>query len=123
MSAVQHEIGSSDLVPERGRYIVDIEGTTIGIFRLDGVLYAYENICAHQGGPVCQGRIVPRVRERLDDAKQAIGLTFDETDMHIVCPWHGFEYSITTGIHAGDPSFRLRAFPVEEREGTIYVTC
>jgi nitrite reductase/ring-hydroxylating ferredoxin subunit len=46
-------------VPERGRLVVDCGGTSIGIFRLDGVLHAYENLCPHAGGPVCQGLMIP----------------------------------------------------------------
>jgi nitrite reductase/ring-hydroxylating ferredoxin subunit len=111
---------SADL-PEGGRYVVSVDGTELGIFRFRGSLYAYENVCVHQGGPVCQGRIVGGVRERLDEARRSQGLTFDEGDPHIVCPWHGFEYRITTGEHAGISSIRLRSFPVDEEEGSIYV--
>ncbi|HEY4388341.1 MAG TPA: Rieske (2Fe-2S) protein [Ktedonobacteraceae bacterium] len=109
-------------VPERGRLVVEIAGTTVGIFRVDGQLYAYQNVCVHQGGPACQGRILPRVLEVLDQDKHALGLTFDESDMHVVCPWHGYEYSIKTGRHAGVSSLALRSFPVTEEGGKIYVT-
>ena len=27
----------------------------IGVFRRNGALYAYRNLCAHQGGPACEG--------------------------------------------------------------------
>ncbi|MBK0870488.1 MAG: Rieske (2Fe-2S) protein [Saccharopolyspora sp.] len=111
----------SDEVPEGGRHVVDIAGTTIGLFRFQGVLHAYENVCPHQGGPVCQGRLVSRVTEKLDADKRSRGLDFDTEDLHIVCPWHGFEYSLATGSHPGRPQIKLRAFDVEEAEGTIYV--
>jgi nitrite reductase/ring-hydroxylating ferredoxin subunit len=42
--------------------------------------------------------------------------------MHVVCPWHGFEYSIKTGRHAGVGSLYLWAFPVAEEAGKVYVT-
>jgi nitrite reductase/ring-hydroxylating ferredoxin subunit len=115
-------IGRADSLPERGRLVVDIDATlTVGVFRLDDQLFAYENTCAHSGGPVCQGRILPRVIEVIDSAKKIHGQNWDESDMHIVCPWHGFEYSIKTGQHAGDASIRLRSFPVHEADGDIYV--
>jgi nitrite reductase/ring-hydroxylating ferredoxin subunit len=65
---------------------------------------------------------VPRVRELLDEAQRTVGAAFDEDDLHIVCPWHGAEYSVTTGAHPAQPLFTLRAFPVEEEGGTVYVT-
>jgi nitrite reductase/ring-hydroxylating ferredoxin subunit len=105
-----------------GRLIVDVGDLTLGIFRIDGTLYAYENVCAHQGGPACQGRMVPRVAEVLDERKAAHGRTFHESEMHVVCPWHGTEYVITTGAHPTIPDMRLRSFPVREEEGNIVIT-
>jgi nitrite reductase/ring-hydroxylating ferredoxin subunit len=115
-------VARSEDLPEQGRLVVDIDNKlTIGIFRLDNQLYAYANACTHSGGPVCQGRILPGVVEVLDSAKTMHGQNWDTSDMHIVCPWHGYEYSIKTGRHAGDPSIRLRSFPIHEAQGDIYV--
>ena len=116
------EVGTSDQVPEGGRLVVDIDSTTVGIFRFKGALYAYENVCAHSGGPVCQGRLVHRVIEVLDEDKRVVGAAFDEDDLHIVCPWHGAEFRVTTGTHPANPRLALRGLAVEEHEGTVYVT-
>jgi nitrite reductase/ring-hydroxylating ferredoxin subunit len=74
------------------------------------------------GGPVCQGLIIPAVRELVDERKVSTGYAFDESEMRIVCPWHGYEFSIETGSHPGKPSIRLTPVPVEEIDGEIYVT-
>lgn len=116
------DVAASEEIPERGRLVVEIGDTTLGIFRFRGELRAYENVCAHQGGPACQGRIVPRVRERLDEARRSRGLVFDEGSMHVVCPWHGFEYDVVTGRHPGRPDFALRSFPVQDSGGRVRVT-
>lgn len=115
-------VGAREKVPEGGRLVVDVGETTIGIFRTGGRLYAYLNQCAHQGGPVCQGKMIPRVDEVIDERGESHGFKFDEEDLHIVCPWHGFEYSIKTGVHPGRPSARLIPVPVEEGADGIYVT-
>jgi nitrite reductase/ring-hydroxylating ferredoxin subunit len=115
-------IGASDRVCEGGRLIVDVGETTIGVFRVEGKLYAYVNVCAHQGGPVCQGKIVPRVTEVIDTGGESRGLAFDESHPHIVCPWHGFEYDIKTGVHPGRSSARLIRVAVEEGVDGVYVT-
>ncbi|EFV14661.1 Rieske (2Fe-2S) protein [Segniliparus rugosus] len=114
-------VGRSEIIPEKGRLIVDVDDRTIGIFRVGDKLYAYENVCPHQGGPACQGRIVPRVRENIDEQQLAHGMRFDEDELHVVCPWHGAEYKITTGQHVTVPQMRLHGFDVEERDGEIYV--
>lgn len=115
-------VGAREKVPEGGRLVVDVGETTIGIFRTAGRLYAYLNKCAHQGGPVCQGKIIPRVDEVIDERGESHGFKFVEEDLHIVCPWHGFEYNIKTGVHPGRPSAKLVSVPVEEGPDGIYVT-
>jgi nitrite reductase/ring-hydroxylating ferredoxin subunit len=115
-------VGASQRVAEGNRLVVDVGETTIGIFRVEGKLYAYLNKCAHQGGPVCQGKIVPRVTELIDERGESHGFAFDEANLHIVCPWHGFEYDIKTGAHPGRPSARLVQVKVEEASDGIYVS-
>ena len=113
---------SADL-PAGSRLVIDLcPDRTIGLFRLaSGTLHAYENICPHQGGPVCQGTLLPRVVENLNADKAATGFRFDESDMHIVCPWHGFEFSISTGQHAAASHIRLQPVSVAESNGEIHV--
>jgi len=115
-------VGASDRVPEGGRLVVDVNEKTVGIFRFEGELYAWENVCAHQGGPVCQGKIIHRVTEVIDSGGESRGFAFDESHLHIVCPWHGFEYDIKTGVHPGRPAARLIRVAVEETGDGIYVT-
>jgi nitrite reductase/ring-hydroxylating ferredoxin subunit len=119
---IAHAAGRSQDIPEKGRLVVDLGEHTIGIFRVEGRLYAYENTCPHQGGPVCQGLIIPAVREVLTQERTAAGYAFDESDMRIVCPWHGYEFSIATGTHPGCADVRLRSFPVYEENGVVYVS-
>jgi nitrite reductase/ring-hydroxylating ferredoxin subunit len=121
-TATQCLVGKSDEVPERGRLVVDAGGKTIDVYRLDGALYAYENICPHQGGPVCEGLIVPRVLELIDNARVSLGNKFDDNSLHIACPWHGFEYDIRTGRHEGGANFSLKRVSVLEKDGDVYVT-
>ena len=108
-------------VAEGGRLVVDVGDRTIGVFRVKNKLYAYENTCPHQGGPVCQGAVLPRVVERLSDAKESHGFDFHPHDLHIVCPWHGYEFNIETGCHPATASMRLSPVPVGEEQGFVYV--
>ena len=81
---------------DRGRRVIEYNDTEIGVF-VDGEFFAYENKCVHQGGPICQGRILNRVIQVLADDRTSQGLAWDEDDVHIVCPWHGYEFNIKTG--------------------------
>lgn len=120
--ALRYLAGRSEGIPDNGRLVVDIGATTVGIFRVGGKLFAYENTCPHMGGPVCQGLIIPAVRELVNDKQVSTGYAFDESEMRIVCPWHGYEFSIATGSHPAKQSIRLKPIAVEEEGGDVYVT-
>ena len=119
---IRHLAGPSDSIPDNGRLVLDVGDKTVGIFRVGGRLHAYENTCPHMGGPVCQGLIIPAVREVVNDKQVSTGYRFDESEMRIVCPWHGYEFSIETGSHPAKESIRLKRIKVDEEGGNVYVT-
>jgi nitrite reductase/ring-hydroxylating ferredoxin subunit len=93
----------------------------IGVIRHKGNYYAYRNRCPHQGGPVCEGVRMPRVIDKIGDGGVYLGQGYDENDLHIVCPWHGYEFHLSNGCHVADASVRLRKYDVVQRNGEIYV--
>ena len=113
-------IARSQDLPAGGRLVVEVAGSEIGIFRISGALRAYANYCPHVGGPVCQGLMIHRVVERIDERRRSLGDDFSD-DMNIVCPWHGYEFDLATGRHAGAPTTRLRSYDVWEQGGEILV--
>lgn len=111
----------SDELKDGSVRVVTIDTTEIGLIRHGGDCFAYRNVCPHQGGPVCEGVRMPQVVDVIDDKGLYVCQKFDEGDMHIVCPWHGYEYRLTTGEHVIDPKLKLKKYDVSEREGQIYV--
>jgi nitrite reductase (NADH) small subunit len=97
-----------------------IDDVEVGVFRLGDRIVAYENVCPHAGGPVCQGQIFHKVEEALTPDMKSAGLRFSD-QRHLVCPWHGFEFNLETGCHPGDPRVRLTPVEVAVRDGQIYV--
>lgn len=64
--------GRVDEIDEgRGRTICTPGGERIAVFRHGGCVSAITNLCAHQGGPLGEGKIV---------------------DGCVTCPWHGWQY-------------------------------
>lgn len=100
--------------------IFELGRREIGVFRLGDKIVAYENICPHMGGPVCQGGIFRRVDRVVQKGGAVLGPHFTD-ERHIVCPWHGFEFSLETGAHPGDPNVRLRAVKLTIRDDEIYL--
>lgn len=114
-------VGKSTDLTEGERKIVAHGKHQIGVLRAKGQLHAFSNLCPHQGGPVCEGVLVHKVEEILGPDKTFRGMRFNEDELHIVCPWHGWEFSIETGRCAGDGKHGLRRFKVLERDGDVYV--
>lgn len=115
------EIGAVDEFVEGDQRVLAIGEHEVGIFRLAGAWRAYENHCPHAGGPVCQGKIYPRVTETLGEHRKSLGLHFTDIPQ-IVCPWHGYEFDIASGRHPGDATVRLRSYPVAVRDGRVYLS-
>ncbi len=103
------------------RRIVFAGSNEIGIFRVNGEFYAYSNFCLHQGGPACEGLTIAKVEEAIMPDKTSRGLYFSETDLHFVCPWHGYEYDMKTGECVSDRRLRLRPYKVVQKGDDLYV--
>ncbi len=106
-------IGKAAAFPNPGRKVVEVDGIAVGVFCHNGKFTAYENVCPHMGGPVCQGKIIARVQELIAADKTSLGLAFSKDQTNVACPWHGYEFDIATGQHQGNPRLRLR--PVQDR--------
>jgi nitrite reductase (NADH) small subunit len=104
-----------------GRKVVDCGEFEVGVFKVGGEFFAWHNRCAHRAGPVCQGRIMQRVIEPVADDRTIRAQAYDPAETNIVCPWHGYEFSIKTGFHQGSARIRLRKAEMTIRDGEIYV--
>lgn len=115
-------VGSERDLRDAGRpTLVEIEGREVGIFAVGESLYAYESRCPHQGGPVCRGQVLGRVRTSVREGGALEPERFDESQLQLVCPWHGFEFDLATGRCTADRRFRLRSYPVTKRDGDVFV--
>jgi nitrite reductase/ring-hydroxylating ferredoxin subunit len=85
-------------IAEGGVRIVRDGKIEIGVIR-HGTVLRLSQSCPHQGGPACEGLRMPQIKELIDEHGVYHGKTYDETDMHIVCPWHGMS-SISPTVHA-----------------------
>jgi nitrite reductase/ring-hydroxylating ferredoxin subunit len=108
-------------IPDGERRIVKHRHHEIGVFHWENQFYAYANKCVHQGGPACEGLIMHKVEDVIGDDKTWQGQRFSATQVHFVCPWHGYEFDLKTGECVPDRSRKLRAYPVVRRGEDIYV--
>ena len=69
-------VASVDDIPEGRAVVVDIDGESLALARVDGDVYCIDNICTHDGGPLGEGEL-------------------DGTA--IECPRHGGRFDVCTG--------------------------
>jgi nitrite reductase (NADH) small subunit len=114
---LEARVANSEEIPENRFAIFKVDGVEIGIMRSEGELFAVRNICPHALAPICRGRV------------RGTMLPTDTVEYHfvmrnrvLVCPWHGYEYSLESG-HClfTDVKGRLRMYPATERDGGVYV--
>jgi nitrite reductase (NADH) small subunit len=121
--ATEVEVGRADEFADGDRRAVHLEGgREVVVFRVGDGFHAYENVCPHQGGPVCEGKLIPRVEAVLDDAGDVVKERFARDKIHLVCPWHGWEFRIESGECVPDPRMRLRRYDVTQRDGAVFVS-
>lgn len=107
-------------LPPGERALVAVDGTAVGVFNVDGEYYAIQNECAHQGGPVCKGKVHPELLGEFVEPGERVRERHGER-MVVACPWHGWEYDLETGDHLGVKDISIEAFSVAVEDGVVYV--
>ena len=77
-------VGELREYPEGGHRVLRVDDFELGIFRQGERLVAYENRCPHDGGPVCQGKVIPRVEEEIAPDQTSKGLRFSSSKRNIL---------------------------------------
>ena len=111
------DIGEPEDFIEGTFRIVRIAGRELGIIRWRDRLYALRNACPHQGGPICAGVVGPR----LDSPSGTARLIADESRPVVSCPWHGWEFELSTGQPLAPPGPALKTYPTHIRNGRVMV--
>jgi nitrite reductase/ring-hydroxylating ferredoxin subunit len=118
----EYRVGAESEIAEGGRKVVQCGDAEIGIFRFQGQLHAWHNRCPHREGPVCQGRLIHRVIEPVAAGGTVRTLDYDDDHLHIICPWHGYEFDVADGTTVGAAkTMRLRSAKLRVEDGEVYV--
>ena len=115
-------VGPASEFTDPGRKIVGFDNFEVAVFKVGGEFYAYLNHCPHMGGPACQGKMIAKVEEVIAEDRTSKGMTFSKEKLHVVCPWHGFEFDIRTGRHPGNSKARLRTIKVAVADGDVVIS-
>ena len=90
---------ASELQPGQGK-VVEAGGRQIALFNVSGSFYAIDNACLHLGGPLGEGYLEGE---------------------NVICPWHGWTYSVTTGLCPINPNMSVKTYPVKVEGPEIHL--
>jgi nitrite reductase/ring-hydroxylating ferredoxin subunit/DMSO/TMAO reductase YedYZ heme-binding membrane subunit len=94
-------VGPVASIPDKGACIVSVRGgERIAVFRDGAQIGALSNLCAHQHGPLGEGRIV---------------------DGCVTCPWHGYQYRLADGCAPAPFTEKLATYRVRITRGIVEV--
>ncbi len=91
---------AEDIPEARARIAVLPNGDRVAVFRFDNKLSAISNACAHQNGPLGEGRII---------------------DCLVTCPWHGFQYNVRNGQSPAPFTEKIPTYRLKLHDGTVLV--
>ncbi|HET7559317.1 MAG TPA: Rieske (2Fe-2S) protein [Limnochordia bacterium] len=108
MAIERHVVCRQDELPPGKRRIVEAGGRSIGVFNVHGRYYALKNVCPHQQAPLCLGRVAGTT------LPGAVGeYRYGREGEIIRCPWHGWEFDLTTGRSIFNPHrVRVKTYEV-----------
>jgi nitrite reductase (NADH) small subunit len=90
-----------DEVPKGTIREFQVDGrATVAIANVDGKFYAINNTCLHRGGPLGLGELSGKV---------------------VTCPWHNWQYDVTTGKLVANPTIGVTCYQVEVRGEDIWL--
>jgi len=95
------DVCAASALADNENVIVDVDGTEVAIFKIDGQFFAIEDVCTHDGAEIASGE-----------------LDGDE----IICPRHGARFCVKTGAVKCAPAYEaVETFPVRVEEGQLQI--
>jgi nitrite reductase/ring-hydroxylating ferredoxin subunit len=80
--AFVHAAKIAEIAPGTIREL-EVAGKTIALANVAGIFHAIDGVCLHQGGPLGDGELEGAV---------------------VTCPWHAWQFDLTSGKIVQDPS-------------------
>ena len=99
MSAWVDVAAVEDLPAGTGREAI-VGDSVVALFRTDEGVFALDGLCAHQGGPLAEGRLDGCV---------------------VTCPWHGWQFDVRTGVQQASGRTCQRRFAVRVEAARVSV--
>lgn len=105
----KHVVAKAADVPPGARLAVDVAGTPVAIFNVDGEYFGLLDKCPHMGGLLSEGVLIGLV-----EAEKPGCYAYSRAGEIVRCPWHGWEFDLRTGKSRFDPNrWKTRSIDVD----------
>lgn len=95
----RYVVARTDEIGPGERKLVTVRAQAIAVFNVDGDYLAILDRCPHQGGSLCQGKLVGLV-----EADGPGRYRYQRKGEIVRCPWHGWEFDLRSGKSYCDPA-------------------
>jgi nitrite reductase (NADH) small subunit len=112
---VRVEAGAVDELAEGVPKPVVVGSREIVLVRWRGRVFAVRNVCPHMTQSFEFGSVMGRPCGSLGE------VDYREDDPILTCPWHQFEYSLTSGQCITDRNLRVRTYNVSIEDGKVFI--
>jgi nitrite reductase/ring-hydroxylating ferredoxin subunit len=102
------DVGDVRDFAEKSCRVVRVGGRDIAVIRWNGELFAFKNVCAHQGAPLC-GDLATRL-----DSDRPGNVRSVRSAPVVQCTRHRWEFDVRTGEALYDPKIRVRTYKIRE---------
>jgi len=118
MAKQKHRLIEVSALPEGTHTVVKVGKRELGLFNVRGNYHALPNLCPHQLGPLCEGKVSGTTSSRAETDWQLEWIHEGEI---VTCPWHGIEYHIVNGRCLPFPEISIRHYEVLEEDGWLVI--
>lgn len=113
----KYVVAAAKDLPPGSRRLVTVKGRPVAIFNIGGEFFGLLNRCPHQGGSLCDGRLIGLLQSR-----EPGDYVYSREGEILRCPWHGWEFDIRTGQSWCEPDkIQVKSYPVDVKPGTQLV--
>ena len=88
----QYVVGRASDLPDGGVMVIAIGSREYAVFNVRNRFYGIVNRCPHRGAPLAQGRLGADIT-----SDRPGSYSYDEAQLYLMCPWHGWEFDVATG--------------------------
>lgn len=94
-------VGPAAEIPAGDYATVEVDGSFVAVFNVDGEYFAIDDVCTHDGGGLTGGAV---------------------EDHQVICPRHGARFCLRTGVALTPPAYEpVRSYATRVVAGIVEV--